>query len=60
MASDLVWSLSTRIDWNPYPGFGVFAGYHILDYDFDETAGSDTIRYDLRLSGPLLGVAVRF
>jgi len=59
VGSDLVWDLSTRIDWNPYPGFGVFVGYKILEYDFDE-GSSDTIRYDVRLSGPLLGLAWRF
>ena len=60
VASDLVWSLSARVDWNPYPFLGVFAGYSVLDYDFDEASGSDTIRYDVRLSGPLLGLVVRF
>ena len=60
VASDLVWNLQARVDWKPYPAFHVFAGYNILDYDFDESPGSATIRYDLRLTGPILGVTVRF
>ena len=60
VASDLVWSLYLRADWRVSRGFGIFAGYNLLDYDFDEGPDSDTLRYDLRLSGPVLGVAFRF
>lgn len=56
VSSDLVWSARLLADWRPTPGFSVIGGYNALDYDFAD----DSLRFDVALHGPVLGLAFRF
>jgi len=60
-ASDFTWSLMS--------GFGVqlskrtklWAGYKVLDIDYDQgLEETNTFKYDIRTSGPVLGLGIRF
>jgi hypothetical protein len=57
LASDLVWQAAARLTWRPWEGASLFAGYRLLDYDFAEGSG-ETLRFDVRLAGPFLGLAL--
>ncbi|WP_411034849.1 hypothetical protein [Shinella sp. BYT-45] len=54
--SDLTWSALATVNYTITDRFSVSAGYKVLDVDYDR--GGHV--YDTRLSGPVLGVTLRF
>jgi hypothetical protein len=58
LASDQVWQAAARLIWRPWEGASLFAGYRLLDYDFAEESGVETLRFDVRSAGPFLGLAL--
>ena len=55
------------LTWNVLGGFGyslserttLWLGYRILDVDYDDGSGSDLFEYDIDMSGPIAGLAIR-
>lgn len=54
-ASDLAWQAEALFGWRMGKSATLAAGYRILDVDYDHGG----FGYDVRLSGPLIGVAFR-
>lgn len=55
-ASDKTWQISARIDWQINDKWTLGAGYRTLYVDRE----NDGVPYDLRMSGPVLGLSTRF
>jgi len=55
--SDFVWNISAMAEYHFDKWGAVFAGYKVIDYDYDNDK-SDDARYavDLRMAGPMLGI----
>jgi hypothetical protein len=54
--SDLVWNAIFMFDYQFNDLLSAFAGWRLLDYDVDEGSGTDTFKYDMNHSGPLLAL----
>jgi len=57
LGSDLSWNASLNAGYRLSSYARVFLGYRVLDFDFADGSGSDRVEYDVRFSGPLVGVA---
>lgn len=55
-ASHRTWQVSAMIDWQINDTWTIGAGYRALDVDRE----NDGVPYELRLSGPILGMMLRF
>lgn len=60
VGSDLAWTATGTADFRFTPGFSVFVGYHVMDYEFDDLGSGENFDLDLQLSGPVVGAALRF
>jgi hypothetical protein len=58
--SDLVWNVSLFGDYRFKKWGSVFAGYRVLDYDYSSGSGASRFAFDVRMQGPLLGLAFYF
>jgi hypothetical protein len=56
IGSDLSWQLVGGIDWSVGRCVSLNAGWMVLDLDYED----GDFRYDVRMSGPYLGVTFRF
>ena len=57
--SDLVWNLAGFLDYRFKDWGSVFAGYKVMDYDYDnEDYGPDRYTYNARQQGPLAGLSL--
>jgi hypothetical protein len=56
IGSDLSWQLVGGIDWSVGRCVSLNAGWMVLDVDYED----GDFRYDVRMSGPYLGVTFRF
>lgn len=60
VGSDLTWSALAAVDWSISENFGLVFGYRALDTDYSKGSGEDRFEFDLRVSGPLLGLRYNF
>ena len=57
LGSDFAWNASLVAGYRLAGWARVFLGYRVLDFDFADGSGSGRVDYDVRFSGPLLGIA---
>ena len=58
--SDLVWNALVVFDYQFTKLPSGFAGWRVLDYDVNTGSGTDTFKYDMNHSGPILALAFRW
>ena len=46
--------------WQASEAIGVFFGYRLISFDYEDGSGRDYQRYDLTEQGPLVGMSVSF
>jgi hypothetical protein len=59
-ASDFTWNIEAAVEYRWSERCSLFAGYRWLDIDRSKGTGGDTFRYDMRISGPMMGFAIDF
>ena len=59
-SSDFAWNLLAGLGYQMSERTTLWLGYRILAVDYDDGSGSDLFEYDVELSGPVAGLAVRF
>jgi hypothetical protein len=59
-ASDLTWRADIVLRIRIYEGLGAFAGWQALDIDQERGSGAGEYTYDLRFSGPYMGLQLDF
>jgi hypothetical protein len=60
VGSDFMYHLLGSVRWQASDTVGVFAGYRLISFDYEDGAGRDYQHYDLTEQGPLVGVSVSF
>ena len=60
VGSDFMYHLWGSVRWQASDAVGVFAGYRLISFDYEDGSGRNYQRYDLTEQGPLLGVSVSF
>ena len=58
--SDLAWNVLASLGYSLSERTTLWLGYRILDVDYDDGSGSDLFEYDVSMSGPIAGLAIRF
>jgi hypothetical protein len=53
---DFTWNVAALVHFQPWKNVGFVAGYRVLDQDYEDGSGLNRFKYDMRLSGPLLGL----
>ena len=60
-ASDFAWKILTGFGIHFSQRASLFAGYQVLDIDYDKGIGdNDKFIYDMKTSGPVLGLGIQF
>jgi hypothetical protein len=59
-ASDSTWSLLAALGYQLNERTTLLVGYRALAVDYDEGSGSDLFEYDVTMSGPFFGTAIKF
>ncbi len=59
-SSDFAWRATAIVRYRPLERVGIFAGWHILDIDWNRGSGANEAIFDLRMSGPVLGFTYDF
>ena len=59
-SSDVAWRATGLVRYRPWDRVAVFAGWNVLDVDMKRGSGASKQVFDLRLSGPVLGVTYDF
>jgi hypothetical protein len=59
-ASDLTWNLWTVVDYRLTERFSLKLGYRIYDLDYSRGSGRNEFGFDGQMTGPVLGLTVRF
>jgi opacity protein-like surface antigen len=60
LGSEFSWSVSAALQYKFSNNFSLFAGYRILDVDYDRGAGGDRFVFDVQMRGPMFGATFRF
>lgn len=60
VGSDFAWSALAVADWSISENFGLVFGYRALDTDYSKGSGEDRFKFDMLVSGPLLGLRYNF
>ena len=60
MGAELAWQAVARLNWSFSPTLLATLGYRVLDSDYQEGSGTNTFRYDMMQSGPVVGFGWRF
>lgn len=58
--SDFAWQAMGTVRWQATPSLHVVGGYRYIHMDYDNGSGLNYFRYDMAISGPVLGVAFTF
>jgi opacity protein-like surface antigen len=58
--SDLAWNIMAGFGYTLSERTTLWLGYRHLDVDYDDGSGSDLFEYDISMSGPIAGLAIRF
>jgi hypothetical protein len=59
-SSDFAWNILAAIGYDINQNMTLWAGYRHLDVDYDDGSGSDLFVLDAEISGPIVGLAIRF
>jgi hypothetical protein len=60
VGSELAWQAVVRLNWTFSPNFLAMVGYRVLDTDYEDGSGASLFRYDVTMSGPMIGFGWRF
>jgi hypothetical protein len=60
IGSDFMYHLLASARWQASETVGVFFGYRLISFDYEEGSGRDYQHYDLTEQGPLVGVSFSF
>ena len=60
VGSDFTWSALAVADWSISGNFGLVFGYRALDTDYSQGSGSNRFKFNMLVSGPLLGLRYNF
>jgi hypothetical protein len=60
VGSKLAWQAVVRLDWWFHENFAGMLGYRVLDTDYEDGSGASLFRYDVMISGPMLGFGWKF
>ncbi len=60
LGSDLTWQVVGGAEWDLCDWAALFAGYRLLDIDFEEGSGQSKFAFDVQMHGPYLAVIFRF
>lgn len=58
--SDLVWNASALFGYHFSENKTAYFGYRALDYDYEDGSGANKFKFDIRMEGPLIGIAFEF
>ena len=59
-SSHRAWRATAVVRYQPWENVGMFAGWNHLDIDWDRGSGANKAVFDIRLSGPILGLTYDF
>lgn len=60
VGSEFMYHLLAGIGWQASESVGIFGGYRLISFDYEDGSGRNYQRYDLTEQGPLLGVSFSF
>ena len=60
VGSKLAWQAVAHLDWWFHENFAAMFGYRILDTDYEDGSGASFFRYDVTMSGPMIGFGWKF
>lgn len=60
LGSDLTWQVVGGVEWELCDWAAIFAGYRLLDIDFQEGSGQSKFAFNVQMRGPYLAVIFRF
>ena len=60
VGSDFAWTATGRVDYRITRAISLVAGYHVMEYEFDDRGSGENFDVDIQLHGPFLGVAFTF
>ncbi len=60
VSSDLTWSASGFLGWQFTPLLSAWVGYRAVGVDYETGSGNDRFKYDITVSGPIMGVGFSF
>ncbi len=59
-SSHRTWRAAALVRYQPWESVGIFAGWNHIDIDWDRGSGANKAVFDIRMSGPILGVTYDF
>lgn len=59
-SSDFAWNVLAALGYKLSDNMTLWAGYRYMDIDYDDGSGNNLFEYDVELSGPIVGLAVKF
>lgn len=59
-SSDLTWSAQATFDYLAVDNIDIWAGYKVLDVDFDDGSGANKFEFDTTFQGPIVGIGIGF
>ena len=60
IGSDLTWQVVGGVEWKLCNWASIFAGYRLLDIDFEEGSGAEKFAFDVQMRGPYLAAIFSF
>jgi opacity protein-like surface antigen len=60
VGSDFAWQAAAFVSWQATDAIHVIGGYRYIDMDYEDGEGTSLFKYDMAISGPVLGVAFTF
>lgn len=60
VGSDFAWQAMATVRWQATERLGVLGAYRIVDLDYEDGSGTGRFKYDMAISGPVLGIAFTF
>jgi hypothetical protein len=58
--SDVTWSVLAALGYDLRENLTLLVGYRALGIDYEDGSGADKFKYDVIMSGPFVGMAIRF
>jgi hypothetical protein len=56
--SNFTWNAAGLFDFQPWKHVSIFAGYRVMDTDYDEESGQNKFEYKVQMRGPLAGLNI--
>lgn len=60
VGSDFAWQAMATLRWQATERLGVLGAYRYFDMDYEDGSGAGRFKYDMTISGPVLGIAFTF